>query len=270
MADRAREAAQFVRSRCGLVPAVGIILGSGLGALGRSIAAQTSLDYKDMPHFPVSEVAGHANQLVLGMLAGRPVVAMRGRVHIYEGYSSAEVAFPVRVMAELGASVLIVSNAAGGLNQSFRAGDLMLITDHIFLPGLAGNHPLRGANDETLGPRFPPMTDAYDARLRRLAKEVARAQGLALREGIYAMVSGPSYETAAECHFLRLIGADAVGMSTAPEVVVARHQSLAVLGISLITNVIDGHPVSHEEVLSTAKAAEEPFARLVEGVVGGI
>ncbi len=192
---------------------------------------------------------------------------MRGRIHFYEGFSPQEVTWPVRVMHALGITTLIVSNAAGGLNMDFRSGDLMLIRDHIFLPGLAGQHPLRGPNDEALGPRFPNMSDAYDERLRAIAQKVAAEAGIAPRQGVYAMVSGPTFETPAECHFLRTIGADAVGMSTVPEVVVARHMAVAVLGISLITNLITGAPTSHEEVLATARTAEEPFARLVEGVV---
>ena len=224
--------------------------------------------YADIPGFPRAGVEGHANRLVLGNLAGQPVAAMQGRAHFYEGYSAQELAFPVRVLAALGVGTLVVSNAAGGLNPHFEAGDLMLIRDHIFLPGLAGQNPLRGPNDDGLGPRFPDMTDAYDAGLRQIARSTAVEQGLVIREGIYVMVSGPSYETPAECRFLRGIGADAVGMSTCPEVVAARHLGLRVLGISLITNVLNGQPVSHEEVLATASEAAERFCRLVETVVG--
>ncbi len=222
------------------------------------------MPYGDIPGFPCSHVAGHANELVLGKLGGRPVMAMRGRIHMYEGYSGAEVAFPVRVMQALGVRALVVSNAAGGLNPDFQTGDLMLIRDHIFLPGLAGHNPLRGPNEDSLGPRFPNMSDAYDANLRSLAQ---RAAGQRLREGVYMMVAGPSYETPAEYMALRAMGADAVGMSTCPEVIVARHMGVRVLGISLITNVLTGVGVSHEEVLAAAAAAADRFCDLVEGVL---
>jgi len=214
-------------------------------------------------------VAGHANELVVGTLGRRTVAAMRGRVHLYEGYSAAEVGFPVRVLQALGVRALLVSNAAGGLNPDFQAGDLMLIRDHIFLPGLAGHNPLRGPNDDALGPRFPDMSDAYDPDLRTLARRTAEAKGQRLREGVYVMVAGPSYETPAEYAALRALGADAVGMSTCPEVVVARHTSLPVLGISLITNVLTGAPVTHEEVLAAADVAAGRFCDLVEGILTG-
>jgi purine-nucleoside phosphorylase len=193
---------------------------------------------------------------------------MRGRVHLYEGWSAAQAAFPVRALQALGVRTLIVSNAAGGLNRDFEAGDLMLIRDHIFLPGMAGHNPLAGPNEDALGPRFPNMTNAYDAGLRDTARGVAAEQGVALREGVYVMVAGPSYETPAECQALRALGADAVGMSTCPEVIVARHMGLRVLGLSLITNVLTGEPVRHEEVLDTAAAAAERFCWLVEAVAG--
>lgn len=262
------EAAAYIRERRGLIPEIGIILGSGLGGLAERIEHATAIGYSDIPGFPRSEVEGHANQLLLGELAGRRVAAMNGRIHFYEGYSMPEVVLPVRVLGALGIAVLVVSNAAGGLNTDFKTGDLMAIRDHIFLPGMAGHSPLFGPNDETLGPRFPNMTDAYDARLRELAKAVAVDQGHPLREGVYAMAAGPSYETPAECAFLRAIGADAVGMSTCPEVLAARHMSLRVLGISLISNVIAGQPVSHEEVLAAGVAAGARFSGLVEGILG--
>jgi purine-nucleoside phosphorylase len=204
---------------------------------------------------------------VLGDLGGRLVAIMRGRVHLYEGYSAAEVAFPVRVLQALGIQALIVSNAAGGLDPEFRSGDLMLIRDHIFMPGLAGHNPLCGPNDDSLGPRFPNMAGAYDPALRDHAHRAAADGGQTLREGVYAMVAGPSYETPAEYQALRAMGADAVGMSTCPEVVVARHMGLPVAGISLITNVLTGAPVSHEEVLSAASAAAARFCPLVERIV---
>lgn len=228
------------------------------------ISNATSVAYASIPGFPYSRVEGHANELILGVLGGRPVVTMRGRIHMYEGWSAAEVAFPVRVMQALGTTVLIISNAAGGLNADFVAGNLMLIRDHVFLPGLAGHNPLQGPNQDDLGPRFPSMVDAYDSDLRALARQVA---GGDVREGVYAMVAGPSYETPAEYQALRGMGADAVGMSTCPEVVVARHMGLRVLGISLVTNVLNGKPATHEEVLAVAAAAAGRFCEVVEGVV---
>lgn len=244
-------------------------MGSGLGGLAARVADAVVLPYAGIPDFPCSQVAGHANELVLGQLAGRAVVAMRGRIHLYEGYTAAAVAFPVRVMRALGIRALVVSNAAGGLNPNFQPGDLMLMRDHIFLPGLAGHNPLIGPNEESMGPRFPNMSDAYDAGLRALAQRVGAKLGQRLREGVYVMVAGPSYETPAEYTALRAMGADAVGMSTCPEVVVARHMGLPVLGISLITNVLTGEPVSHEQVLAAADAAGGRFCDLVEGVLGG-
>ena len=220
--------------------------------------------YAEISGFPTAAVEGHANRLVVGRLTGAPVAAMQGRAHLYEGYSPQELGFPVRVMAQIGVRTLIVSNAAGGLNLDFQAGDLMLIRDHIFLPGMAGLNPLAGPNDDSVGPRFPNMTDAYDASLRQLAREIEPG----LREGVYVMAAGPSYETPSEAVYLRAMGADAVGMSTCPEVVTARHQGLRVLGISLITNVLTGDPVSHDEVLATADEAAGRFCRLVEAIVG--
>lgn len=263
----ASEAAEYVRKRTSLEPEVGLILGSGLGGLADRIGDATVVPYADIPGFPRSHVEGHANELVLGQLGGRAVVTMRGRVHIYEGFSAAEVAFPVRVMQGLGIGGLLVSNAAGGLNRDFVAGDLMLMRDHIFLPGLAGHNPLRGPNDDALGPRFPNMSDAYDAPLREHAQRVAASRSQHFREGVYAMVAGPSFETPAECQALRSLGADAVGMSTCPEVVVARHMGLRVLGISLITNVLTGAPTSHEEVLASAASAAQRFCELVETIL---
>lgn len=247
-----------------------MILGSGLGGLATRVTNATIIQYTDIPGFPTSGVEGHANEFVLGHLAGRNVVAMRGRVHLYEGYTAAEVAFPVRVMHALGVETLIVSNAAGGLKPAFAAGDLMLIRDHIYLPGLAGHNPLIGPNDDAEGPRFPSMAGAYDEALREHANAVARRQGQTVQEGVYVMVAGPSYETPAEYNALRLMGADAVGMSTCPEVVVARHIGLRVLGISLITNVLTGKPVTHEDVLAAADTAAGRFCALVEAILPGI
>jgi purine-nucleoside phosphorylase len=264
------EAVAYIRSRTPMQPDVAVILGSGLGVLADEIEDATPIPYADIPHFPVSTVPGHAGMLVLGRLGQRRVVAMQGRMHLYEGRTPQELAFPVRVMRTLGAKTLIVTNAAGGLNPAYPAGAFMLIRDHIFLPGMAGLNPLIGPNDERVGPRFPPLAGAYDAKLRALAKEVAGRLSIPLYEGIYVMVTGPSFETGAELTMLRAWGADAVGMSTAPEVVVARHAGMQVLGISCITNAaIPGteEPLSHQEVLETAAAALPKFLALMRGVI---
>jgi purine-nucleoside phosphorylase len=274
MYDQVMEAVTFIRGRVPSRPEVAIILGSGLGDLAAEIRDATAIPYGKIPHFARSTVVGHAGRLLLGTLAERPVVVMQGRFHFYEGYSPAALTLPVRVMSALGARTLLVTNAAGGINPAYRPGDFMLISDHIYLPGLAGANPLLGPNDERFGERFPPLAKAYDAELRALARSVAaHTSGLTLHEGVYVMVGGPSYETGAELRFLRAIGADAVGMSTAPEVVVARHMGMRVLGISLITNAATGaetEEIKHEEVLSTADAARERFVTLVLGIVQGI
>jgi purine-nucleoside phosphorylase len=248
-----------------------LILGSGLGDLAEEVQDAVTISYGDIPHFTVSTVAGHAGQLVLGTLAGTPVVLMRGRTHLYEGYEPSAVSFPVRVMKRLGAGALIATNAAGGLNSSFQAGDLMALTDHVNLPGMAGLNPLRGPDEAELGPRFLNTSDCYDAELRATLKTLAAEAGATVREGVYAMVSGPNYESPAEVRFLRVIGADAVGMSTVPEVLVARHERMRVLGISAITNVHasegDAAELSHHEVLETAERIKPVFSRLVKGVV---
>ena len=272
--DVVSRAAAAVRQRIGLVPQVALILGSGLSHLAERIQDAARVPYTDVPHLVQSTVPRHAGQFVAGMLSGVPVVAMQGRVHFYEGYSAAEITLPVRVMGALGADILIVTNAAGGLDPDYVVGDVMIITDHIFLPGLAGANPLRGPNDDRLGVRFPDMTPAYDPRLVQLVRMVAHAEGIDLREGVYAMVAGPSYETQAEIRFLRAVGADAVGMSTAPEVVVARHSGMRVLGLSLITNVPgdfagDTAPADamHKQVLAVGEDAVPRLTRLVSGVL---
>jgi purine-nucleoside phosphorylase len=268
------EAVQAIRTHTSLQPELAIILGSGLGDLADEVQNAVAIPYAEIPHFARSTVLGHAGRLLLGTLAGHPVVLMQGRFHLYEGYTPQAVTFPVRVMHELGAGLLLATNAAGGVNPSYRPGDFMLIADHINLPGLAGFNPLIGPNDERLGERFPPLLAAYDEQLRAQARSVAaRDPELTLREGVYAMSSGPHFETAAELRFLRTIGADAVGMSTAPEVVVARHMGMRVLGISLITNMATGavgETVSHAEVLGSANDARARFARLVLGIIQGL
>ncbi|HEX7735213.1 MAG TPA: purine-nucleoside phosphorylase [Ktedonobacteraceae bacterium] len=272
--DQVAEAAAAIRARSSLQPAVALILGSGLGDLAHEVRDASILPYEEIPHFARSTVIGHAGRLLLGKLADVPVVVMQGRFHFYEGYTPQELTLPVRVMRELGAHTLLVTNAAGGINPTYQPGDFMLISDHINLPGLAGSNPLFGPNDERFGERFPPLAKAYDANLRYLAREVAATlPELTLHEGIYAMVGGPSYETGAELRFLGALGADAVGMSTAPEVVVARHMGMLVLGISLITNSATGSEsenVNHEEVLITADQARQRFVALVLGILRGM
>ncbi len=269
--DDALESVGAIRRRTQLEPLVGLILGSGLGDLASEIRDAMALPYNEIPHFAHSTVAGHVGRLLIGRLEDVPVVAMQGRVHMYEGYEPARITLPVRVMRLLGAETLIVSNAAGGVNPGYRPGNFMLIRDHIFLPGMAGMGPLVGVHDERLGERFPPMAKAYDGQLRALVKEIAQSHPeIVLHEGVYTMVAGPNYETPAELTFLRTIGTDAVGMSTVPEVVVARQVGMRVLGLSLITNMATGDPdnvVSHAEVLSTADAVRTQFATLVRGTI---
>jgi purine-nucleoside phosphorylase len=272
--DQVMEATAVVQSRSSLKPDVGLILGSGMGDLAAEVRDATTIPYEEIPHFLRSTVVGHAGRLLIGMLEHVPVVVMQGRFHYYEGYTMQALTLPVRVMRMLGAHTLIVTNAAGGINPMYGPGDFMLIRDHINFLGLAGMNPLIGPNDERLGDRFPPLAKAYDAGLRALARTVAATvPGITLHEGVYAQVGGPSYETGAELKFLRTAGADAVGMSTAPEVVVARHMGMRVLGISLVTNTATGddtEEVTHTEVLAAADAARPKFAALVRGVLGGI
>ena len=266
--DQVDDAVRYLGLRTRLRPEVGVILGSGLGALGEEVEEARSIPYVRIPHFPSAGVAGHASRLILGRLEGKTVAVMQGRPHYYEGHSLQQVGFPVRVLRGLGVRVLLVTNVAGGLNPVFRRGDLMLIQDIL---NLMGDNPLRGPNDERLGPRFPAMRDLFSARLTAAATAVARLQRIVLRRGVYAGMSGPSYETAAEIRMLRRLGADAVGMSTVPEVIVARHAGIPeILGISCITNVEGGRqtaPPSHEAVLKAARAAEARFVALVRGVL---
>ena len=271
LAYRVREAASSLRGRLSVVPRVGIILGSGLGPLADEVEDPAVVPYAEIPHFAVSTVYGHAGQLVSGMLEGVPVAVMRGRVHFYEGYSLQQVTFPVRTLHRLGAEILIITNAAGGLDPTYRPGDLMALKDHINLPGLAGLNPLMGADEPELGVRFLDMTDQYDDALRARALEIGADLGVPIHEGVYVVVAGPSFETRAELRFLRQIGADAVGMSTVPEVIVARHERMRVLGISVITNTADPDAVvadvSHVGVLSVAERAASGLAAIVRGVL---
>ena len=260
-------AAAAVRERAAAPPEVAIILGTGLGALGREIAVDHTIDYAEIPGFPVSTVESHAGRLLLGTLGGKRVVAMQGRFHLYEGYSSAQVTFPVRVMRELGARVLVVSNACGALNPDYRPGQLMLIADHL---NLLGDNPLIGPNDDALGPRFPDMSAPYDPALRGIARAVAKASKLTVHEGVYAAVSGPSFETRAEYRMLRALGGDVVGMSTVPEVIVAVHGGMRVLGVSMITDLClpdSLEPVTLERIVEVANAAEPQLTALVRGVL---
>ncbi len=267
--EAVRRAADFIRERAGVSPRVAVIAGSGLGAVGDELESAVTLDVTEIPGWPVPTVEGHGRELRVGWLGRLPVAVQTGRVHLYEGYSPAEVTFNVRAFGLLGVRELIVTNAAGGLNPEFRVGDLMLITDHINFPGLAGLSPLRGPALPEWGPRFPPMTGAYSARLQALARQAAAEAGLTVREGVYVMVGGPSYEAPAEARALRMLGGDAVGMSTAPEVVVARQMGLEVLGISCISNLwfrTTAEP-THGEVLSAMAAAVPRLRRLIRRVI---
>ena len=248
-------------------PKIGIILGTGLGKVAESIDVETEIPYEKIPHFAVSTVESHAGKLIFGKLAGVPVMAMQGRFHYYEGWTMKQITYPVRVMKALGVDILLVSNAAGALNPLFRPGDIMLITDHI---NLIGDNPLIGKNDDTLGPRFPDMSNAYTKELRKIAEETALELGIRLVQGVYVPVSGPNLETPAEYRFLRTIGGDAVGMSTAPEVIVAVHSSMKVLGFSIITDMClpDAlKPVTLEEILATASTADTKMATLVKAII---
>ena len=265
--DRIQAAAEVVRARSTLLPEVGIVLGTGLGGLVREIAVESEVPYQSIPGFPLSTVESHAGRLLLGRLGGRPVVAMQGRFHRYEGYDLQQVTFPIRVMYALGARILVVSNACGGMNPLWAPGDLVLLSDHI---NLLGDNPLVGANDERLGERFPDMSAPYDPALRSLARAVALELGITLREGVYAAVPGPNLETRAEYRMLRTMGADVVGMSTVPEVIVARHQGMRTLGISIVTDqcLPDAlEPADIGRIIETAGRAEPQLTRLTTHLV---
>jgi len=267
MYERVEEAAAAIRARGGALPDTAVVLGSGLGDFAETLLDAVATPYGDLPHWPVSQVVGHAGRLVIGDVAGTRVAALAGRVHLYEGHDLATVVFATRVMGRLGVKHLILTNAAGGINTSFQSGALMIIDDHI---NLLGGNPLAGANDDRFGPRFPDMSEVYSARLRRTADAAAAAQGIAVRHGVYAALHGPSYETPAEIRYLRTIGADAVGMSTVPEAIAARHMGLEVLGISCISNMAAGvlpQPLSHDEVMDTTRRVRGTFVALIEGIV---
>lgn len=265
-------AVDFIRQRTRYNPSLGLILGSGLNSLADTIESADIIPTHDIPNWPVSTVPGHVGRLIIGELEGQTVLVLQGRTHFYEGYSMDRVTLPIRVMAALGIGTIIVTNAAGGLNPSFEPGDLMIIRDHLNFPGMAGNNPLRGPNDESIGPRFPDMTMPYDPGLRALARKIAEEAGIHLHEGVYAYVAGPSFETPAELRFLQIAGGDAVGMSTAPEVVAARHAGLRVLGISTIANLAlpdppPGLTLNHEEVLEMGQRAVPRLLAVIRGVV---
>lgn len=267
LADKIHDVQQFITGKTTIKPEIGLILGSGLGVLAEEITEAVTIPYEEIPHFPVSTVEGHKGQWVIGKLNGKNVVAMQGRFHFYEGYSLEEVTFPVRVMKAMGVQTLLITNASGGIQLDYEPGDLMIIKDHL---NLTGSNPLIGPNDESFGVRFPDMSTAYDPELRNVARKVAEENGIDVKEGVYVGLTGPSYETPAEIRMLRILGADAVGMSTVPEVIVARHSGIRVLGISCISNMAAGilpQPLSHQEVMETGEKVKDKFLRLVRGVI---
>ena len=262
-----REAAEWLMQQTMYRPAIAVVLGSGLGDLVNEMDEKDVIPYAQIPGFPVSDVAGHADQLVFGTIGGREVVVMQGRFHYYEGFTMKQLTFPIFVLRQLGVKSLIVTNACGGINESFAPGDLMLITDHI---NLLGNNPLIGPNDERFGPRFPDMSEVYDRRLVKHAKDMARDLSIEVKEGVYALFPGPCYETAAEIRAYKILGADAVGMSTVPEATVAKYLGMNVLGIACITNMATGMSKtkhSHAEVLAIANASSKRFCSLVGGIL---
>ena len=262
--------ADEIRSRISIQPGIGLILGSGLGALSESVQEPTIIPYHDLPGWPISTVEGHAGELVIGTLEGKEVLVMNGRIHFYEGYEMSQVTLPIRVMQRLGIKIILVTNAAGGVNQDFEPGNPMLITDHLNLLGMAGVNPLRGPNLEEFGTRFPDMSQPYDKDLIELAKKVAKDLGITLYEGIYVCLAGPTFETPADLRFLLNAGVDAVGMSTVPEVIVANHGGQRVLGISGITNSSNLYgeaETTHEEVIETGKILAPKMMDLIRGVL---
>jgi len=268
--ERAEHATRVIRARISIEPRIALVLGSGLGSFADDFEEAVTIPYEEIPGFVRSTAQGHAGQLVVGKIENVPVLAMQGRVHYYEGYSLEEVTFPVRTFGLLGVKTLVLTNAAGGINVQLTQGALMVISDHVNLMGV---NPLRGPNDERFGPRFPDMSAVYSHELQELVVDEARAIGVEVRRGIYGGLSGPSYETPAEIHLLRALGADAVGMSTVPEAIVARHMGLEVLGISCITNMAAGisdEPINHEEVMATGDRVRETFAELLRRVIGSI
>jgi purine-nucleoside phosphorylase len=264
------ETADVIRSRVTQTPRISLILGSGLGRLAESVEHATNISYDQLPHWPVSTVSGHQGRLVIGVLESQQVMVMQGRSHYYEGYSMAQIGFPIRVMQRLGVEILIVTNAAGGVNPDFKPGEVMLITDHLNMIGMGGLNPLRGPNLEELGPRFPDMSRVYDRELGELVRQVSREKDIPLQKGVYVSLAGPSFETPADLRYLRLIGADAVGMSTVPEATVAHHGGTRVLGFSGISNKanLDGSTITtHEEVLEAGEMIVPQLLTLIKGVL---
>lgn len=264
------QAVKVIRERISIQPKVGLILGSGLGGLADAVEESVSINYSEIPHWPTPTIQGHAGRLVCGTLFGQPSLVMQGRVHYYEGYPMDQVTFPIRVMQRLGIDLLILTNAAGAIHPDFKPGDVMLITDHIALIGMAGMNPLRGPNLDEFGERFPDMSQVYDRKMIEIARNVAREKGIQAREGVYVCLSGPSFESPADLRFLRTIGADAVGMSTVPEAIVARHGRTRVLGISGISNKanLDGSTeTTHEEVLQAGKMIVPKLTGIIQGVL---
>jgi purine-nucleoside phosphorylase len=268
--EQISEAVEFIRTRTRLKPEIGIILGTGLGGLAKEIRKESVIDYEEIPHFPISTVESHHGKLIFGRLAGKRVVAMQGRFHYYEGYTMQQITFPVRVMGAkggIGVKTLLISNAAGALNPLFRRGDVMIIVDHI---NLLGDNPLIGPNDDEIGPRFPDMSEAYSKKLVALAEDTALEQKIRVQKGVYVAMTGPNLETAAEYRFLRIIGADAVGMSTIPETIVANHMGVKVLGISIITDECFPDalkPTNVEEIIAVANKAEPKLTKIMKEVV---
>lgn len=267
MLERIKQTESFLRSKVQSIPQIAIILGTGLGELAKEIDVDSEISYEEIPNFPVSTVEGHSGKLIFGKLGGKPIIAMQGRFHYYEGYDMYQVTFPIRVFQALGIKYLFVSNAAGGMNNSFEIGDIMLIEDHI---NMFPEHPLRGKNINELGTRFPDMSEAYDKKLRNMVSEIAKENNIKLQYGVYVGVQGPTFETPAEYNFFRIIGGDAVGMSTVPEVIVANHAKMKVLAFSIITDLgVIGKivEVTHEEVQEAAKIAQPKMAYLMQEVL---
>jgi purine-nucleoside phosphorylase len=266
--DKVKDAADAIRSRVPEVPQIGVVLGSGLGDFAGSLGGAVIMPYGELPHWPASRVIGHDGKLVVGKAAGKTIAALAGRIHLYEGYDVGTVTFAIRALGLLGVRTLVLTNAAGGVNTGLSKGALMVIDDHV---NLTGHNPLVGDNDERFGPRFPDMTEVYSSRLRGIADRAGKAMGLLLPHGVYVALLGPSYETPAEIRYLRTIGADAVGMSTVPEAIVARHMNMDVLGVSCITNMAAGvlpQPLDHADVMETARRIRGQFIALLEGIIG--
>lgn len=264
---RAEQAAEYIVRNCHLKPKIAVVLGSGLGGFADDLQDSTSIPYSTIPHFPRSTAIGHAGRLVIGNAGGVPIAAMQGRTHQYEGYTAKQVSFPIRVFGRMGIKAVILTNAAGGINAAYGQGALVIIRDHI---NLQGANPLSGPNDERFGPRFPDMTEAYSKRIREITREEAKRLKIEIHEGVYLALAGPSYETPAEIQYLKTIGADLVGMSTVPEVIVARHMGLQVLAISCVTNMaagLSGHAINHEEVLETGARVRGIFLALLGAVI---